>query len=345
MPELIDIRSDTVTRPTPGMMKAMMNAPVGDDVFGEDPTINALQEKAADMLGKEAALFVPSGTMANQIAIKVMTRPAEEVIMAEGAHPFMYEGGGAAVISSVQIKTLPAERGVLKPEDVGAAVRPFDVHQPTTRLVCIENTANRGGGTVYPLETIKAIRDAIRMKGVGMHMDGARLFNAVIAGKTSPEEYSAQFDTVSFCLSKGLGAPVGSMLVSDRQTIDSALRWRKMLGGGMRQAGILAAAGLYALEHNIDRLADDHANARLLADAIADMDGLEINPDDVETNIVIFSITRPNLSPAELAFKLKEKGLLVIPFGPAQIRAVTHLDVDGKDVDRAITILNEVMKQ
>jgi len=344
MPDLIDLRSDTVTKPTPAMRRAMFEAPVGDDVFGQDPTVNALQEKAAALLGHEAALFVPSGTMANQLAIKILTRPGDEVLLEAGSHPFNFESGAAAVISGVQLHPLPGRRGLLSPEQITAAVRPDDPHFPPTRAVVLENTHNRGGGTVYPLAAVAAVRAAAQEKGLVMHLDGARLFNACAATGVKPAEYARHFETVSFCLSKGLGAPVGSVLAGSRDLIHQARRWRKVLGGGMRQAGILAAAGLYALDHHLQRLAQDHENAKLLAQGLTEIQGLVLDPDEVETNIVIFQVTRPGLTAPDLAARLKAEGVLVLAMGPDRIRAVTHLDVDTAGIRRAIEVMAEVMR-
>ena len=344
MSDTVDLRSDTLTKPTPGMREAMFKAEVGDDVFGEDPTINALQEKAAALLGKEAALFVPSGTMANQLAIYCQTEPAREVIVEAEAHIFMYEAAAAACVSSVQLRMVPGKRGLMNPEDVAAAIRPqLDPHQPPTQLICVENTSNRGGGSVYPLETVRAIGDIAREHDMALHMDGARLFNACAATGVSPAEYTRDCSTISFCLSKGLGAPVGSLLVGNATAVYHAWRGRKMLGGGMRQAGILAAAGLYALEHHVDRLRDDHDNARVLAKGLSALDGLDIDPAAVESNIVIFRVTRPGLTPDELCAKLGERGVRMLPFGKDQVRAVTHLDVDRSGIDRALEASTEVM--
>jgi len=338
MSKMVDLRSDTVTRPTKAMREAMFQASVGDDVLGEDPTVNALEEKAADILGREAAMFVPSGTMANQTAIKTLTQSGDEVLLDAGAHPFMYESAAASLISSVQLRPVNGHRGLLTPEQVEAAIRPNDFHQPPTRLVCLENTHNRGGGTIYPLDTVAAIRTLTRRYGLLMHLDGARLFNACVANGVRPDAYAGHFETVSFCLSKGLGAPVGSLLVGDKDLIHQARRWRKALGGGMRQAGFLAAAGIYALDHHIDRLAEDHENAQRLACGLADLDGLAIDPQEVETNIVIFRVVQPGLSAPDLCSRLQESGVLALPFGPDLIRAVTHLDLERGDIDRAIQV-------
>jgi len=343
MPTLVDLRSDTVTKPTPEMRRVMFEAPVGDDVFGEDPSINALQEKAAAILGFEAALFVPSGTMANQLAIRVLTRPGDEILIEAGAHPYNNESGGAAVISSIQFKTLPGERGILNPEQIENSVRPDNIHFTPTRAVFVENTSNQGGGTVYPMEIITGIREVAKVHNLFMHMDGARLFNACVASGQKPADFAQHFDTVSFCLSKGLGAPVGSILAGTRPLIREALRWRKVLGGGMRQAGILAAAGIYALDNNVDRLAEDHENAQTLARGLAELDGIEINPGHIETNLVIFRTNLPQMTAPELAARLKEHDVLVLATGPDIIRAVTHLDVDRAGIDKALKVLRAIL--
>ncbi|MBF0528175.1 MAG: low-specificity L-threonine aldolase, partial [Deltaproteobacteria bacterium] len=333
---MIDLRSDTITKPTPAMREFMMKAEVGDDVMEEDPSINALQEKAAGLLGREAALFVPSGTMANTLAIKVLTHPGDEIILADGSHPFMFEGAAPSIICAVQTRVLPAPRGLLEPDQILPAIRPHDIHHPPTSLITLENTHNRGGGTVYPLATVAAIREVADRHSLSVHMDGARLLNACAATGHKPAEYARYAHTVCFCLSKGLGAPVGSLLVGDRATISQARRWRKMLGGGMRQAGFLAAAGIYALDHHVERLSEDHNLAKTLARGLARMDGLELDPEAVETNIVIFSINRQELTAATLADRLKNHGILVQVIGHRQIRAVTHLDVDRDDIDLTI---------
>jgi threonine aldolase len=346
MPDIVDLRSDTLTKPSPAMRRAMAEAEVGDDVFGEDPTVIALQNKAAAIMGHEAALFAPSGTMANLIAINVLSEPRTEVLVESEAHTFMYEGAGGAAVSGVQYRTVPGRRGILDPATVEAAIRPVnDPHQPPTRVISLENTHNRGGGSIYPLETIKAIREIADRFGINMHMDGARVFNACAATGVKPAEYARYFDTVSFCLSKGLGAPVGSLVVGRRDNIAKALRVRKMVGGGMRQVGILAAAGLYALEHNVERLAEDHENAQILARGLAAIDGLEIDPAEAETNIVIFRVARPGLTPQEFCRRMGERGVRVLPFGPDLVRAVTHLDVDRPGVQRAVEAAAEAMQE
>jgi len=338
----IDLRSDTVTRPDEGMRRAMAGAEVGDDVFGEDPSVNRLQEKAADLLGREAALFVPSGTMANQVCLRLLTRPGDEVICDRTAHLFRFEGGAAAVLSGLPFNLLDAERGLLSPEMIAAAIKPDNVHLPVSRVVALENTHNYGGGAVYPLEKIRAIQDLARDRGLALHLDGARMFNACAAADYTPVELAAGFDTVSFCLSKGLGAPVGSMVVSSRENIDEARRVRKRLGGGMRQAGILAAAGLYALEHNLDRLAEDHARARVLARGLADLPGVAVDPARVETNIVVMDISGTGRSNEEAVSRLAGRGVGVVPFGPGRLRAVVHLEIGDQDIEDALAAFRQV---
>ena len=339
----IDLRADTVTRPDAGMRQAMAQAEVGDDVFGEDPTVNQLQERAARLLGKEAALFVPSGTMANQICLALLTRPGDEVICDQYAHLYRHEGGAGAALWGLSFHPLPGRRGLLDPEMVRGAVQADNVHFPVSRVLALENTHNRGCGAVYPLDLVEELAGLARSLGLRLHLDGARMFNACAAAGYRPEQLAAPFDTVSFCLSKGLGAPVGSMVVASRELIRRALRIRKRLGGGWRQAGILAAAGLYALEHNLPRLAQDHERARRLALGLAELAGVSLDPEQVETNIVIFDITPSGLEPAEAARRLAEMGLGVIPFGPSQLRAVTHLQISDQDIERALQVLSRVL--
>jgi threonine aldolase len=305
---MIDLRSDTVTCPDEAMRKAMANAEVGDDVFGEDPTINRLQDIAAELLGKEAALYVPSGTMANQINLRLLASPGDEVICDQHAHLFRYEGGAGAALSGLSFYPLPGKQGILSPEQVQSAILSDNIHFPVSRVVALENTSNRGSGAVYPLETVKAITELAKSHGLHMHLDGARMFHACVAGGYSPADLASQFDTVSFCLSKGLGAPVGSMVVSSKENITRAIRERKRLGGGMRQAGILAAAGIYALENNLERLAEDHARARRLAEGLAEMKGVSLNPAHAVTNIVIFDVTPSGMSGPEAVARLEEEG-------------------------------------
>src|SRR5438105_2143906 len=298
MPETIDLRSDTVTRPTPAMRAAMQAAEVGDDVFGEDPTVNRLQERVAEILGKEAALFVPSGTMSNQVCVKAHTQPGDELLCEATCHIYNFEAGGPAVLSGVTCRTLEGDYGILDVSQLDGKIRPVNDHLVRTRLVCLENTHNRGGGKVYPLEKIQAISAWARQNGLRMHLDGARLWNAVVATGTPTAEWTANFDSVSVCFSKGLGAPIGSALAGTREFVTRAKRVRKLFGGGMRQAGVAAAAALYALDHHLDRLAEDHRNARVIAQAVADTPGLRLDPPNVETNMVFVEVD-PDLGAAK----------------------------------------------
>lgn len=341
---MIDLRSDTVTVPTDGMRKAMARAEVGDDVYGEDPTVNRLQEMAAALLSKRFALFVPSGTMANQLAIRSHTQPGQEVIVESKSHIVRYEQGAAGALAGVQLHWVPGERGIISAEQVEAAIRPTDPHSISTALICLENTHNAGGGTIYPLATIEKIRALAAKHNIPMHLDGARLMNAVAATTLPPASYAQHFETVSLCLSKGLGAPVGSLLISsDRQLIDRARRFRRMYGGAMRQAGVLAAAGIYALEHHVARLTDDHSHAKKLARLLQQIPSVQIAPQHVETNIVIFDVTDQRRTPAEIVAALKEQGVLINPIGGLSYRAVTHLNVSAKQIDEAGAVFMRVL--
>jgi threonine aldolase len=344
MDRFVDLRSDTVTQPTPDMRRAMFAAVVGDDVFGEDPTVNSLQEKAAQMLGKEAALFVASGTMANQLSIKAHTQPGDEVIIEASGHAMNFEGGAGAVLSGVQFCGIPGNRGIFDVAQVEAAIRIEDVHFPVSRLVVVENTHNRGGGSVFPLSKIRQIRELATRRGLRMHMDGARLWNACVATGTSPAEYAAPFDSVSVCLSKGLGCPVGSLVLGPKDFIKRVHRFRKMVGGGMRQAGFLAAAGIYAFDHHIDRLEEDHRKAKKLAQGLANIKNVLINPAEVESNILFFDVSRAERTAQEVAAALRKEGVLVHPTAKTRIRCVTHLDVSFTDIDRALKAIEGVMK-
>jgi len=342
--KMIDLRSDTVTRPTPAMRAAMAAAEVGDDVFGEDPTVNRLQDRLAEMLGKEAALFIPSGTMSNQIAIRLHCHLGDELICEAECHIHHYEQGGAAQLSGVSTRTVAGAYGVLSVDQLKDQARGGDnPHYAQTRLVCLENTHNRGGGRVLPYDGVASICAWAHELGIATHLDGARLFNAVVASGVSAPDWAKHFDTVSVCLSKGLGAPVGSALAGTRPMIDAAIRHRKALGGGMRQAGIIAAGALWALENNIERLAEDHAHAQLLAAAIRRLPNVELRPEQVDTNIVVFKVAAELGTAADVAARLRDRGLLVIPFGAQSLRAVTHLDASRTDVERACQILNEVL--
>lgn len=340
---MIDLRSDTVTQPSQAMRDAMAAAPVGDDVYGEDPTVNRLQERAAALLGKPAALFVPTGIMANQLSIRVHTRPGDEVIVDSRAHIVQYEHGAAAALAGVQLHWVNGHCGILEPEQVLAAIRPRNPYYPRTGLMCLENTHNSGGGSVYPLPTIQRIREVAVAHGIPMHLDGARLFNAVVASGVPAADYARYFETISFCLSKGLGAPVGSVIVSDEATVSKLRPLRRMYGGGMRQAGILAAAGLYALEHNIARLKEDHAHATALAEQLRKIPSVAMDPDSVETNIVVFDVTDSSRSAAEILAALKQAGVLINNVGGMRFRAVTHLDVSGRDIEEAGRIFTHVL--
>ncbi len=333
---MIDLRSDTVTKPTPGMMAAMMAAPVGDDVYGEDPTINALEAKVADYLGLEAALFVPSGTMANQIAVRLHCRPGEELLCEASSHVVLWEGGGPAALSGVSVHTVGGKNGLLDSATVQRGLRPNDIHGPHSRLVWLENTHNRGGGTVQSSDSIREISQWARSQQLALHLDGARLWNAVVASGIPAKTWAQHFDTVTVCFSKGLGAPVGSALAGSAEQIQRARRFRKLLGGAMRQAGILAAACIYAMDHHIDRLKDDHTNAQLLADAIREVRGLKLAPEVVETNLVWFEVDGDRFrTPQDVTSKLKEQGVLMSALGESTVRACTHYGVSRGDCERA----------
>ena len=335
MSAIIDLRSDTITRPGPAMRDAMIRAEVGDDVFGEDPTVNRLQERVAGMFGKEAGLFVPSGTMGNEICLKVHTQHGDEIIAEQDAHIVVYETAGPAFLAGLQISTVRGVRGLPAVADVIRAIRPALYYMPRTALCCLENTHGRSGGTVLPIAGIREISAAMRSRGVKMHCDGARIWNASVASGVSLRELAEPFDTLSVCFSKGLGAPVGSMIVGDRQSVESARRYRKIFGGGMRQAGILAAAALYALDHNIARLAEDHASAKHFASELATIKGFAIDLPSVQTNMVITDIAGTGKSRDEVLHLCSEAGVLMTPERESSVRAVTHLDVSAEDVREA----------
>ena len=338
----IDLRSDTVTKPSPAMREAMMSAEVGDDVFGEDPTVNQLQQKVAEILGKEAALYVPSGTQANQICIKVHTQPGDEVIMEKGCHLFNYETGALALLSGIQPHVVEGVRGVMQVADIKKALRPKLYYMPRSALVAIENTHNRAGGTIYPLETIKEIHDLTRTEKMGFHLDGARLWNACVETGIAPKEYAGYFDSVSVCLSKGLGAPVGSVIAGSKEFVERARKFRKIFGGGMRQAGILAAAGIYALDHNRDRLKEDHAKMKYLAAEVAKIPSLCVGMEAVQTNIILIGIEKTGKTPEEVLGLMKARGVLLTLGNWMSVRAVTHLDVSMDQVKRAVSVFHEL---
>lgn len=333
----IDLRSDTVTRPTAAMREAIARAEVGDDVYGEDPSVNRLQELAAERLGKPAALFVPSGSMANQLALRAHTEHGDAVIAGTNAHLYLYEGGAAGALSGVQF-TFVGEEGLFDADDVRGAIHPRDSHFARTRLVCVENTHNRSGGRVFPLEQLRAVAEAAREEGLSLHLDGARIFNAEVATGVPAAVWAEPFDSVAFCLSKGLGAPVGSLIVGTRSFIERVHRFRKMFGGGMRQAGILAAAGSYALEHHVKRLAEDHANARRLAEGLERIPGVALLRQP-ETNMVLFQV--PDV--AAFVERTRGSGLLINPIDPVTLRAVLHLDVEASDVPVALEIIGKAV--
>ena len=337
---LIDLRSDTVTKPTPAMRRAMAEAEVGDDVYREDPTARRLEERAAELLGKEAALFVPSGTMSNQIALQLHCRPGDEVVIGKGAHIFFYESGAGAAYAGVQFVEV-GESGLFGPDELAAATKPNAYFLASTRLVCVENTHNRAGGRVFPQADVEAVASKARSLGLALHLDGARVWNASVATRTSPASLCAPFDTVSACFSKGLGAPVGSVLAGSSSMVQEALRIRRRFGGAMRQIGILCAGALHALEHHRERLAEDHDNARALGQGVANIPGVECDLATVETNIVNFDVPGDG---AVFTERAKEAGLLMYATGPSRVRAVTHMGVSRADVDEAITRIARVVQ-
>ncbi len=341
----IELRSDTLTRPTPAMRRAMAEAEVGDDVFGEDPTVNRLEEEAAARLGKEAALLVTSGTQANLVAILAHCGRGEEMILGDRAHSFFFEQGGSAAVASVHPRTVNNRPdGTMALTELEAAIRPENIHFPRTALICLENTHNLCHGSPLPVSYLEAVAALARRHGVRLHVDGARLFNAAVALGVPAAALAAPADSVCFCLSKGLAAPVGSLLCGERDFIARARRARKLLGGGMRQAGVLAAAGLVALEEMVDRLAEDHENARRLARGLAAIEGLEIDPQAVRTNIVYFEVVKPGLSAAALVALLRREGVRLLAVGPQTLRAVTHYEVTARDIDLALATTAKILK-
>lgn len=340
---VIDLRSDTVTRPTRGMLAAMHAAEVGDDVFGEDPTVNNLEERVADLLGMEAAIFVPSGTMSNQIAIRCHTIPGDELICEVNNHIFQYESGGPAALSGVMCQTMVGQEGVIDVPDLDGLVKPDADYAARTRLVCLENTHNRGGGKVFPIENIERISRWARTNNLAMHLDGARLWNAVVKTKIPLRSWTQYFHTVSVCFSKGLGAPVGSALAGPKEFVKRARRIRKMFGGGMRQAGILAAAANYALDHHVDRLAEDHDNARRLAGIVSEIPGVTLASPSVETNLLFIKLDPKLGTAAQVQAKLQVQGVLTLPTAAQTLRFVTHLDVNREQVEHAGSVLRTLL--
>lgn len=340
MNKTIDFRSDTVTQPTPEMKEAMFNAPLGDDVFGEDPTINELERYAAEMFGMEAAIYCVSGTQTNQIAINIHVQPGGEVITNVDSHVYKYEGGGIARNSGASVRLIHGNRGRLTAEDVKQWINPDNVHLPITQLVSLEDTSNRGGGAIYDFEEIQRIRRVCLENNLPLHLDGARLMNAMVENGIDLKTYAAEFDSISLCLSKGLGAPVGSLLIGTKDFIHKARRVRKVFGGGMRQAGIIAAGGLYALKNNVDRLRIDHKHARMLGETLEEQNWIkEVVP--VDTNIVVGVMENPDDLQKVLS-KLEDEGILAMDFGPGMIRMVTHLDNSSEDIDRTIEVLKKI---
>ncbi len=346
MPDrVLDFRSDTVTRPTPGMRAAMAAAEVGDDVFGDDPTVHRLQQRVAELLGKEAALFVPSGTMSNLIGVRLHCKPGDEMVCEAGCHVYNHEQAGYAQLSGVAARTVEGVLGVMTVEQLENLIRPDNAHFVRTRLVCIENTHNRGGGHIQPYPVVEAVCRWAHQRGLRTHLDGARLWNAVVATGIEFTRWTQHFETVSVCFSKGLGAPVGSAICGPRDLIAEGLRHRKVLGGGMRQAGVLAAAALYAVEHHVERLAEDHANAQRLAEGIRRIGELRLDPETVDTNIVFFHVDPAWGAPSEFSAELKSRGVLMLAEGRTKIRAVTHLDVNASDVDAALRVIEAVARR
>jgi len=339
----IDLSSDTATRPTAAMRAFMMQAPVGDEQKQEDPSVNALQDRVASLLGKDGALFLPSATMANEIAVKTHTQPGDEVILERSSHIVFAEAGGPALLSGVMLHMVQGVRGVFNADQVEQGIRRDDPHFPRTRLVAVEQTSNLGGGTVWPLERLRGVAEAAHRHGLRTHMDGARLMNAVVASGIPAHEHTRGYDSVTLCLTKGLGCPVGALVAGDRAFLKAALRYKHLFGGAMRQAGIIAAAGLYALDHHVDRLAEDHTNARILARGLAEISGIGIEVAHVETNIVFFDVAGLGLTAQEAASRLEPRGVRVQAAGKTLIRAVTHLDVSQADTERAVAIIQEVL--
>ena len=342
MQKIVDLRSDTVTKPSLEMRRAMYDAEVGDDVFGDDPTVNKLQESVAELLGKEASLFVPSGSMANLIAMSCHTSPGDEVYCEAGCHTFNYEGGASGMIAGVMFNIIEGFRGAFTAEQVKIRLRPGDHHFAPSRLIWVENSANRAGGTIFPQDEIIRLQELADKHGLGIHLDGARLWNVAVATDRSEAELAQPFDSVNVCLSKGLGAPVGSLIAGPKDLIDEAHRYRKRFGGGMRQVGVIAAAGLYAIEHNRNRLIDDHRRAKKLAEAIDDLEAFSIDMESLATNIIIIDALPGGLSGPDVITRLRNEGVWGTSFGGTKFRLVTHLDLDDEDIERAIDVFRKL---
>ncbi len=340
---MIDLYSDTVTQPTPGMRRAIAEAIVGDDMMGEDPTVNQLESLVAEMMGKEAAVFACSGTQSNQMGLRVHCQPGDELLINSTGHIANFEGGAPAALSGITVRTIDGPKGMLKLDDVSERVSIDDQHFSQTRLLCLENTTNLGGGHVYPLQQIQQLAEWARSAGLKLHLDGARLFNATTAAGYSLEDVGQCFDTISICFSKGLGCPMGSILVGNKRQIHRARRFRKLFGGALRQAGMMAAAALYALENHVDRLNDDHNNAQRLATLLSDIDGILLNPDDVETNLIYFEIADGLGSAVQLNSALADYGVRMCPLGRGRMRVATHLDIKPDDIPVVATAVHKAM--
>lgn len=344
MPLIVDLRSDTVTRPTPAMRAAIAAAEVGDDVLGDDPTVLRLQARCAELLGMEASLYVPSGSMANGVSIRAVCEHGDEIICSETTHSYNYETGAPAALAGTSMRFVRDRRGIFTADEVAGCVRAKSAHFPNSRMVIVENTNNRGGGSVWPVENVAAIRATCRAHDLHLHMDGARLLNACVARGLKPTDYTRHVDSVSMCFSKGLGAPVGSIVAGTAPFIERCHRFRKMFGGAMRQSGLLAAAALHALDHHVERLAEDHANARWLALQLAEIPGLRLDPREVDTNIIIFQVDESLGSAQPLAQRLTEAGVAVLAGGPSSIRMVTHLDAPRAAIERGLVAIREVCR-